>query len=152
MMQYYIEVVPTDIENFISETKTFQYSVKENARIIDHDTGSHGIPGLYFKYDMSALKVIVRVDRDNIIQFIVRLCSIIAGIVVLTSLVNSMIQLCFRGLVKSVAPQLVQHVQDAERHRINPIPSNILKSPSPPPANLLIDVSNAGIDTSPYVQ
>ena len=28
-------------------------------RPIDHETGSHGVPGIYFKYDMSALKVIV---------------------------------------------------------------------------------------------
>lgn len=49
----------------------------------DHDKGNHGVPGLYFKYDVSALKVIVEQDRENIVQFIVRLCSITAGIVVI---------------------------------------------------------------------
>lgn len=34
MMQYFIEVVPTDVELFMSHIKTFQYSVKENARPI----------------------------------------------------------------------------------------------------------------------
>ena len=32
-------------------------------RPIDHETGSHGVPGIYFKYDMSALKVIVNQAR-----------------------------------------------------------------------------------------
>ncbi|XP_055703750.1 endoplasmic reticulum-Golgi intermediate compartment protein 2 [Phlebotomus papatasi] len=93
MAQYFLEVVPTDIYNFLSVTKTFQYSVKENSRPINHDKGSHGIPGLYFKYDVSALKVIVRYDRDNLAQFIVRLCSIIAGIVVISGFINYILQL-----------------------------------------------------------
>lgn len=32
MAQYFIEVVPTDVESFLSHVKTFQYSVKENIR------------------------------------------------------------------------------------------------------------------------
>ena len=32
---------------------------RAQVRPIDHETGSHGVPGIYFKYDMSALKVIV---------------------------------------------------------------------------------------------
>jgi hypothetical protein len=31
---YYIEIVPTDIETFVSHVKTYQYSVKENTRTI----------------------------------------------------------------------------------------------------------------------
>lgn len=34
MGQYFIEVVPTDISAFLSELKTYQYSVKENIRPI----------------------------------------------------------------------------------------------------------------------
>lgn len=41
------------------------------------------MPGLYFKYDVSALKVIVEQNRENIVQFLVRLCSITAGIIVI---------------------------------------------------------------------
>jgi hypothetical protein len=36
---------------------------KELARPISHESGSHGSPGIYFKYDLSALKVEVRKDR-----------------------------------------------------------------------------------------
>lgn len=42
------------------------------------------MPGLYFKYDMSALKVIVSQDREHLLQFFVRLSSIIAGIIVIS--------------------------------------------------------------------
>lgn len=50
----------------------------------DHNKGSHGIPGLYIKYDMSALKVIVKQDRENLIHFMIRLCSVVAGIIVIS--------------------------------------------------------------------
>ena len=42
---------------------TYQYSVKDHVRPIDHSKGSHGTPGIYFKYDLSALKVEVSQDR-----------------------------------------------------------------------------------------
>lgn len=34
MAQYFIDVVPTDVQSFMSNIKTFQYSVKENIRPI----------------------------------------------------------------------------------------------------------------------
>lgn len=42
---------------------------------------------------MSALKVIVKQDRENIVQFLVRLSSIIAGIIVISGYINSLIQI-----------------------------------------------------------
>ena len=48
---------------FTGMKTTYQYSVKEHVRPIDHDKGSHGTPGIYFKYDLSALKVEVTKDR-----------------------------------------------------------------------------------------
>ena len=47
--QYFIEVVPTDIQTLSGTWRTFQYSVKELTRPIDHDSGSHGSPGIYFR-------------------------------------------------------------------------------------------------------
>lgn len=37
MIMYYVEVVPTDIETSFSHVKTYQYSVKENVRLIGND-------------------------------------------------------------------------------------------------------------------
>ena len=154
MMQYYLKIVPTDIDSFISTVKTYQYSVKENYRTINHHSGSHGVPGLYFKYDMSALKVVVCLDRDNIIRFCIRLCSFISGIVVIAGLLNSLIQYFLRGFVKTVAPQLVQHIKDVEKHNIKiPVAETIKTNSNLFPKsqkNLLIDVSNKA-GQSPYL-
>lgn len=90
--QYFIEVVPTVIESLLGDVDTFQYSVKENIRPLDHDHGSHGIPGIYFKYDMSALQIIVLKKRPNIVPFCIRLASVISGIVVISGVLNALLQ------------------------------------------------------------
>ena len=70
--QYFVQVVPTDVEMVSGFThSTYQYSVKEQERAIDHNSDSHGTPGIYFKYDMSALKVKVKQDRESIPKFLV---------------------------------------------------------------------------------
>ncbi|XP_044014075.1 endoplasmic reticulum-Golgi intermediate compartment protein 2 [Aphidius gifuensis] len=91
LYQYFIEVVPTDIYTLLKTTKTYQYSVKDYARPIDHQKGSHGIPGIFFKYDTSAMKVVVRQERDSIIKFLVKLCATVGGIFV-TSDKKSLLQ------------------------------------------------------------
>lgn len=100
MMQYYIDVVPTEIRlhNFLSKSEMYQYSVKENIRIIDHGEGSHGVPGLYFKYDIAALKVEVCSQQIHILKFLTRVSSVIAGIVVIFSFVNTCLQFIYKKL------------------------------------------------------
>lgn len=82
LYNYFIDVVPTDVKTFLTTVKTYQYSVKQLARPINHDRGSHGMPGLFFKYDVAALKVTVSQERDHLGMFLVRLCSIIGGVYV----------------------------------------------------------------------
>lgn len=66
----------------MTSVSTYQYSVKALSRPIDHDKGSHGIPGLFFKYDVSALRVTVKQERDHLGMFLARLCSIVGGVFV----------------------------------------------------------------------
>ncbi|XP_014247776.1 endoplasmic reticulum-Golgi intermediate compartment protein 2 isoform X2 [Cimex lectularius] len=93
LYQYFIEIVPTDVETFLSKAKTYQYSVKENKRLINHDSGSHGIPGIYFKYDFSALKVTVTQSREPLLQFLIRLFSTIAGVFITAGFLCNLVHL-----------------------------------------------------------
>ncbi|EEZ99853.1 endoplasmic reticulum-Golgi intermediate compartment protein 2 [Tribolium castaneum] len=99
LFNYFIEVVPTNVKTFLANVNTYQYSVKELNRPIDHDKGSHGMPGIFFKYDMSALKVTVSQERDHLGMFLARLCSIIGGIFVCSGFVNSFVQFCYNFLM-----------------------------------------------------
>lgn len=93
MYQYYLKVVPTEIVHNNRRQSTFQYSVTEQARPINHQSGSHGVPGIYFKYDMSFVKVKVTVERHSIWRFLVRLCGIVGGVFATSGIVNSLVKL-----------------------------------------------------------
>lgn len=92
LYQYFVEVVPTDIQTLLSTSKTYQYSVKDHQRPINHQKGSHGSPGIFFKYDMSALKIKVTQQRDTVCQFLVKLCATVGGIFVTSGLVKNIVQ------------------------------------------------------------
>lgn len=65
--------------------------MKELIRPVDHDKGSHGLPGIFFKYDISPIKVNVKQERDNIFTFVVRLFATIGGIHAAAGILNSII-------------------------------------------------------------
>jgi len=90
--QYFVEIVPTEVAGLTGMKKTFQYSVKDHVRPIDHSTGSHGTPGIYFKYDISALKVEVTKDREAFFQFLVRLCASVGGLVATSTIVCGLVK------------------------------------------------------------
>lgn len=98
LYQYFVDVVPTDVDTFLRRMTTYQYSVKDHERPINHMKGSHGIPGIFFKYDMSALKVKVIQERDTFGQFIVRLCASVGGIYTTSGIINSVVQLLIEYL------------------------------------------------------
>lgn len=84
--------MPTDVQTFQSRVQTYQYSVKELTRLIDHDAGSHGVSGIFFKYDTSALKVIVKEDYDSFLRFFIRLVATIAGILIVFGILKEVIE------------------------------------------------------------
>ena len=81
--QYFLEAVPTVVQTSYSNVETYQYAVTEKViynsfssehrsflffvylaifktRNIDHDRGSHGIPGIFIRYEISPLKITVQ--------------------------------------------------------------------------------------------
>lgn len=96
--QYFITVVPTYVSTYSYRGSTFQYSVSEQSREIAHDKNSHGTPGIFFKYDVSALRVNVHERHESLLAFLTRLCGIIGGVMTCSGLVSSLVSLavdCF---------------------------------------------------------
>jgi hypothetical protein len=93
MFQYFIQVVPTIVDTTFSEMSTFQYSATEQNRTISHAAGSHGLPGIFVKYDLSSIRVHVREQHKPYWQFLVRLCGIIGGIYATSGILHRMIGL-----------------------------------------------------------
>ncbi|CAH2263829.1 endoplasmic reticulum-Golgi intermediate compartment protein 2 [Pararge aegeria] len=127
LYQYFIEVVPTDVDTTFESIKTFQYAVKELERSISHHKGSHGVPGLFFKYDMAALKIKVYQERENLLQFMLRLFSIIGGIYVIVGFINTLVLTIRTKLLYVPVPD---RYKKSENDRPGPVAVNPLLRPS----------------------
>uniref|UniRef100_A0A8D0HRR1 Endoplasmic reticulum-Golgi intermediate compartment protein n=1 Tax=Sphenodon punctatus TaxID=8508 RepID=A0A8D0HRR1_SPHPU len=57
-------------------------------RVINHAAGSHGVSGIFMKYDISSLMVTVTEEHMPFWQFLVRLCGIIGGIFSTTGILH----------------------------------------------------------------
>ncbi|KAH8274360.1 hypothetical protein KR044_010191 [Drosophila immigrans] len=149
-VQYFIKVVPTEIQHTFSTISTFQYAVTENVRKLDYvaffadsERNSYGSPGIYFKYDWSALKIVVSHDRDYLVTFVIRLCSIISGIIVISGAINALLLTLQRRLLQLFAPQLYQ------RH-LNSQPSSLPASATPAASPALsVAVDSTKLPTAP---
>jgi len=98
--QYFVQVVPTEIHSLLGTWKTYQYSVKELAR----DAENSGMPGIYFKYELSALKVIVTQDRQPLWQFLIRLCAGVGGIFATSQIISGLLHFCVCSVTKQQSP------------------------------------------------
>lgn len=92
MYQYYIKIVPTiKIALNGKVTKTNQYSVTQRVREIDHTAGSHGVSGVFFKYELSPIMVRITEHHKPYWQLLVRLCGIIGGIFATSGMLHDLI-------------------------------------------------------------
>ncbi|UYV74683.1 ERGIC2 [Cordylochernes scorpioides] len=86
--QYYIQVVPTDVVSLSGRvTSTYQYSVTEQRAVcvyqqrgIDHESNSHGTPGINFRYQFFPLKVRVIKYTAPQWKFAVRVVAMLGGV------------------------------------------------------------------------
>lgn len=67
----------------------------ERERVINHAAGSHGVSGIFVKYDTSSLMVTVSEQHMPLWQFLVRLCGIIGGIFSTTGMLHGFVGFCF---------------------------------------------------------
>uniref|UniRef100_A0A3Q3JVB3 Endoplasmic reticulum-Golgi intermediate compartment protein n=1 Tax=Monopterus albus TaxID=43700 RepID=A0A3Q3JVB3_MONAL len=95
MFQYFITVVPTRLNTYKISADTHQFSVTERERVINHAAGSHGVSGIFVKYDTSSLMVTVSEQHMPLWQFLVRLCGIIGGIFSTTGMLHGLVGFCF---------------------------------------------------------
>ncbi|KAK5895770.1 hypothetical protein CgunFtcFv8_009434 [Champsocephalus gunnari] len=64
-------------------------------RVINHAAGSHGVSGIFIKYDTSSLMVTVSEQHMPLWQFLVCLCGIIGGIFSTTGMLHGLVGLFF---------------------------------------------------------
>lgn len=87
--RYYSKIVPHSYEKLGLEIPTMQYSVNEQHLVYktDHFGRPEGIPGIYFNYDLEPIRLITAERRLSFFEFIVKLGTILGGLLVLASYV-----------------------------------------------------------------
>lgn len=80
LFQYYIKVVSTHVNSNGQNMKSYQYSVTETSREIDHIKDSHGTPGIHFRYDIDAIAVHISDQYIPLSYFLIRLCGVVGGV------------------------------------------------------------------------
>lgn len=100
LFQYYIKIVPAKMTDWEGRViKTCQYSVTQRNRAINHSNGSHGMPGIYFKYDLSSVMIEINQAPKSYVELLLRLCSIVGGIYATSGVISSLITLVLNRLV-----------------------------------------------------
>uniref|UniRef100_A0A3B4YQF3 Endoplasmic reticulum-Golgi intermediate compartment protein n=1 Tax=Seriola lalandi dorsalis TaxID=1841481 RepID=A0A3B4YQF3_SERLL len=119
MFQYFVTIVPTKLNTYQVSADTHQYSVTERERVINHAAGSHGVSGIFMKYDISSLMVKVTEQHMPLWQFLVRLCGIIGGIFSTTGMLHSMVGFLVDVVCCRFQMGIYRHLKVSESMTVN---------------------------------
>lgn len=91
MHQYFIKVVPTIYTNIRGRSiESNQFSVTEHFK--SSEVGhSRTLPGVFFFYDLSPIKVTYKEDHASFLHFMTHICAIVGGIFTIAGIVDALI-------------------------------------------------------------
>jgi len=102
MYQYFIKIVPTIYEPLSGNAlNTNQFSVTEHFKQLGGES-AHGLPGVFFMYELSPIMVHFREQRKSFAHFITGVCAIIGGVFTVAGIIDSFIYQGMRTLKKKV--------------------------------------------------
>lgn len=99
MYQYFVKVVPTIYTNVRGHTiQSNQFSVTEHFK--SPEMGRRSLPGVFFFYDLSPIKVTFKEGHASFLHFMTNICAIVGGIFTVAGIVDSFIYHGQRALKK----------------------------------------------------
>jgi len=102
--QYFLQVVPTTYKSNHKEIDTNQFSMTNHYSKIDMTEEHIELPGVFFKYDISPLKISIDNMNKPISHLLLRLCAVIGGVWVVIGIVYSSVTNML-GLVRTKKSQ-----------------------------------------------
>ncbi|KAL6269698.1 hypothetical protein ACE6H2_026609 [Prunus campanulata] len=102
MYQYFIKVVPTLYTNIRGRTiRSNQYSVTEHFKSSELGR-SQLLPGVFFFYDLSPIKVTLKEEHAPFLHFMTNICAIVGGIFTVAGLIDSFVYHGRRAMKKKM--------------------------------------------------
>eukprot|EP00249_Psilotum_nudum_P012806 c23998_g1_i1 orf=473-1633(-) len=102
MYQYFIKVVPTvytDIHNH--KIQTNQFSVTEHFKVVEMGM-SRSLPGVFFFYDLSPIKVNFNETKTPFLHFLTNVCAIVGGVFTVSGIIDSFVYHGHRAIKKKI--------------------------------------------------
>ena len=103
MYQYFLKIVPTSYtrsDGLVIATN--QFSVTEHAKPLGIGRATHGLPGVFFMYDVSPMIVRLSEDSKSFAHFLVGVCAIVGGVYTVAGIIDSFIYTGMRSLGKKL--------------------------------------------------
>ncbi|KAI3695160.1 hypothetical protein L1987_78149 [Smallanthus sonchifolius] len=101
MYEYFIKVVPTVYTSVRGHTiKSNQFSVTEHYK--SPEFGRRSLPGVFFFYDLSPIKVTFTETHASFLHFMTNVCAIVGGIFTVAGIVDSFIYHGHKALRKKM--------------------------------------------------
>lgn len=107
MHQYFVKLVPTVYQSLDGNViKGYQYSVTEHPRVLDPkaaqmDAATGLLPGVFFNYELSPLRVRIEEKRRSLGHFLTNVCAIIGGVFTVMGLVDALLYRTLEGISQS---------------------------------------------------
>ena len=100
MHQYFVKLVPTVLqklgEDRARDVHAFQYSVTEHLRRLDPraqqlEAATGLLPGLFFNYELSPIRVRMQEKRRSLGHFLTNVCAIVGGVFTIGSFADALL-------------------------------------------------------------
>ena len=69
---------------------TNQFSVTEHATGTEYGTGND-LPGVFFYYDLSPIKVMFKEDKIVFLHFVTNVCAIVGGVFTVSGIIDGLV-------------------------------------------------------------
>ena len=95
--QYFFRIVPTTytyLNPFKKDISTNQYSVVDHFKPVDAASiqgGSSDLPGVFFFYDLSPIKVDIAEYRTSVWKFLAEVCASVGGVFAVSGIVDKVV-------------------------------------------------------------
>ncbi|XP_071479243.1 endoplasmic reticulum-Golgi intermediate compartment protein 2-like [Diadema antillarum] len=133
LYQYFIQIVPTKVNTRAARANTHQFAVTEQERAINHHKGSHGVSGIFFKYELTSLVISVKEAYDPIWKLLVRLCGIVGGVFATSGIINNLM-----GFFMDVICCRFDRLRARNTNKKEPLQGHQLETSQPPPSPTLL--------------
>ena len=84
------------------EEPSHQYSVTEHDQDFSIGSGTYGLPGVFFNYEISPMLVTYTETRKSFTSFLTGVCAIVGGVFTVAGMIDSFIYTAEKRLKKKI--------------------------------------------------